>query len=220
MTTRSMAVRLLSVNVGLPGVIGMRGDEPVVSGIAKQPVAPGLRRLEVVGLEGDGQADLVNHGGRDKAVYAYPSEHLPAWSAELDMTCGPATFGENLTTEGVNEDDVCIGDTWVWGDAILEVAQPRFPCYKLALHVRRPDLPKRLVASGRTGWYLRVLRPGTVSPHDEVRILARHGAGVSVLTAHLAGLPGRLEPEAVDRVRDLAPLAEAWKRRLASAKLA
>ncbi len=145
---------------------------------------------------------------------------MPAWSAELGITCGPSSFGENLTTEGVTEDEVCIGDTWAWGDAILEVAQPRFPCYKLALHARRPDLPKRLVASGRTGWYLRVLHPGTVSPRDEVRILARHDAGVSVLIAHLAGLPGRLEPEAVDRVRDLVPLAEAWKRRLANAKLA
>ncbi len=198
----------------------MRGDEPVLSGIAKQPVAAGPRHLGPVGLEGDGQADLVNHGGRDKAVYAYPSEHLPSWSTELDMTCGPATFSENLTTEGATEEEICIGDTWGWGDAILEVAQPRFPCYKLALHAGRPDLPKRLVASGRTGWYLRVLQPGIVGRHQEIRILTRHAAGVTVLQAHLAGLRGRLDPARVAEIRALAPLAEAWKRRVGQASSA
>ncbi len=217
MTTRSATLRLLSVNVGLPTVIGMRGDDPVISGIAKQPVAAGPRRLGSAGLEGDGQADLVNHGGRDKAVYAYPAEHLPSWSAELNMICGPATFGENLTIEGATENDVSIGDIWAWGDAILEIAQPRFPCYKLALHTDRPDLPKRLVASGRTGWYLRVLRPGMVDPHEEIQILTRHDAGVTVLQAHLAGLRGRLDPSDVERIRGLVPLAEAWKRRVTSA---
>ncbi len=216
----SATIRLLSVNVGLPSVIGMRGEEPVVSGIAKQPVTAGPRHLSLVGLEGDGQADLVNHGGRDKAVYAYPSEHLPVWSAELGMICRPATFGENLTTEGVTEEDVCIGDTWAWGDAILEVAQPRFPCYKLALHADRPDLPKHLVSSGRTGWYLRVLRPGIVVPHEDIRVLTRHAAGVTVLQAYLAGLPGRLDPVRVAEIGALAPLADVWRRRVGRASSA
>lgn len=209
-----LVIRLQSVNVGNPRILGMRDGQPVMSGIAKQPVSPAPLQLRTEGLDGDGQADLVNHGGLDKAVYAYPAEHLPRWSAELGMPCGPATFGENLTTEGLTETEVCIGDIWAWGTAILEVAQPRFPCYKLAMHTQRPKVPKLLVASGRTGWYLRVLRPGLVAPDAEIRVLSTHEAGVSVLQAHLAGLAGRVDAAEVRRIREIAPLAEVWRQRL------
>ena len=111
--------------------------EPVMSSIAKRAVADGTTLwLSPLNLAGDAQADLTVHGGPDKAVYAYPSEHLPWWSEELGEDLGPAPFGENLSTIGVTEDDVGLGDVWSWGEALLEVCQPRTPCFKLALHRR------------------------------------------------------------------------------------
>jgi MOSC domain-containing protein YiiM len=163
-----------------------------VSAIGKRPVAAATLRLEVLNLEGDRQADLRVHGGPDKAVYAYPSEHLPRWNAELrtEPAMGPGTFGENLTTVGWLEDEVRIGDIWAWGEAYLQITQPRSPCYKLALVTGRPDLLKRLVESGRTGWYLRVLQPGRVPIAGPMRLVKRHPAGITVLDAHRAASPG------------------------------
>jgi len=159
--------------VGKPELLGLHRGQRITSGIAKRPVTAEFLWLDRLNLEGDAQADLEVHGGPDKAVYAYPSEHLPAWSAELGQDLGPAAFGENLSTAGGTEDDVCIGDRWHWGDAVLEVCQPRTPCFKLAMHRGRGDIGRLLRTSGRTGWYLRVLQlgrvpvagPVTVEPH-------------------------------------------------------
>ena len=131
--------------------------------------------------------------GRDKAVYAYPVEHLPLWNDELGTDFGPGTFGENLTTAGWLEDDVRIGDVWAWGEARLQVSQPRSPCYKLATVTGRPDLLKRFVRTGRTGWYLRVLQPATVPVAGPIQVIERDPAGISVLLAHRASLPGALD---------------------------
>src|SRR4051794_39780264 len=129
-------IRLAAVNVGTPTVLAVARGENVYSGIRKAPVPPSaLLWLSSLNLAGDGQADLSVHGGPDKAVYAYPSEHLGPWTEELaEGDLGPAAFGENLSTIGVEEADVRIGDEWSWGDAHLQVCQPRWPCFKLALH--------------------------------------------------------------------------------------
>lgn len=179
-------VGLISVNVGLPDVIGTRHGEPVFSGIGKRPVATATVYLDVLNLEGDRQADLRVHGGPYKAVYAYPSEHLASWKEELepDLPFGPGTFGENLTTTGWLEEDVRIGDTWSWGDAVLQVTQPRGPCYKLAMVTGRPDLVKRVIQSGRTGWYLRVLRPGTAPVAGPIAVVSRQPNAPTVLQVH------------------------------------
>lgn len=207
-------VRLVSVNVGLPRVIGdTRWGKPIRSGIVKQPVTTASIYLDTLNLDGDRQADLTVHGGRDKAVYAYPVEHLPLWNDELGTDFVPGSFGENLTTAGWLEDDVRIGDVWAWGDARLQVSQPRSPCYKLATVAGRPDLLKRLVRTGRTGWYLRVLRPGTVPVAGPIQVIERDPAGVSVLLAHRASLPGalaRVDVEAVALVDALAPDWRQW----------
>lgn len=214
-TVRSPAVpelRLVSVNVARPRVIGaLRSGEPVVSGIAKKPVRADTLVLDALNLDGDRQADLAVHGGPDKAVYAYPAEHLPRWNAELGVSFGPGTFGENLTTAGWLEDEVRIGDVWAWGAARLQVAQPRSPCYKLALVTGRPDLPKRLVRNGRTGWYLRVLAPGTVPIAGPIRVVERHPAGVTVLRAHRASLPNGADRTEIEAVAGVAALAESWR---------
>ncbi len=158
------AVELVSVNVAEPQIIGTFRGKPITSGIAKQPVGQEMLRLDWLNLEGDRQADLRVHGGTDKAVYAYPSEHILRWNADLkpEAPFGPGTFGENLTTRGWLEDAVHIGDIWAWGDALLQVSEPRHPCYKLGMRTGRRDVIKRMEANGRSGWYLRVLQPGLV----------------------------------------------------------
>jgi MOSC domain-containing protein YiiM len=205
-------VRLVSVNVGLPRVIGdTRWGKPIRSGIVKQPVTAASIYLDTLNLDGDRQADLTVHGGRDKAVYAYPVEHLPLWNDELGTAFVPGTFGENLTTAGWLEDDVRIGDVWAWGEARLQVSQPRSPCYKLATVTGRPDLLKRLVHTGRTGWYLRVLRPATVPVAGPIQVIERDPAGVNVLLAHRASLPGALGPSEVETVARVDALASDWR---------
>ncbi len=209
---RASDVRLVSVNVGQPRVIGAsRWGKPIRSGIAKQPVTAASIHLDTLNLDGDRQADLTVHGGSDKAVYAYPSEHLPRWNDELGTEFGPSTFGENLTTAGWLEDDVRIGDVWAWGEARLQVSQPRSPCYKLATITGLPDLLKRLVRTGRTGWYLRVLQPATVPVAGPIRVIERDSAGISVLLAHRAIVPGALDRDEAEAVARVDALAADWR---------
>jgi MOSC domain-containing protein YiiM len=180
-------IEIVEVNVGVPQRLGSRQGAKVYSAIAKRPLERGTTLwLSLFNLSGDGQADLSVHGGPDKAVYCYPSEHLPAWEAELGETLATAPFGENLSTRGVLESDVCIGDQWRWDQAVLEVCQPRWPCFKLALYRGRSDIQLRMRASGRTGWYLRVLEPGEVTVGSDIEVTRRDPARLSVADAHLA----------------------------------
>lgn len=207
------SINVVTVNVGMPKALGYRQGSMVYSGIAKQPVANGTSLwLSLGNLAGDAQADLSVHGGRDKAVYAYPSEHLPAWRAELDDPLGPAPFGENLSTRGAVEHDVAIGDLWRWDHAVLQVCQPRWPCFKLAMHRGRSDIQQRMRASGRTGWYLRVLEPGEVTVGSPLEIIERHPARLSVADAHRAMADRRLSNrELVAALAQLGPLAAGWR---------
>ncbi len=146
-------MKVVSLNVGLPRIVEVEGGS-VLTSIFKEPVG---RRLRVtrLNLEGDQQSDLTVHGGVDKAVYAYPSEHYEEWRRELpDVDFSWAAFGENLTIEGLLE-DVRIGDRFRIGSAEFVVTQPRLPCYKLAIRLGRKDVLKRMLRSGRTGFYLR-----------------------------------------------------------------
>jgi MOSC domain-containing protein YiiM len=209
---RSSEVRLVSVNVGQPRIIGAtRWGKPIQSGIVKQPVTASSIILDTLNLDGDRQADLTVHGGRDKAVYAYSVEHLPLWNDELGTDFGPGTFCENLSTMGWLEDEVCIGDVWAWGEARLQVCQPRSPCYKLATITGRPDLLKRLVRTGRTGWYLRVLQPAMVPVAGPIQVIERDPAGISVLIAHRASVPGGLDRAEVEAVARVDALAADWR---------
>jgi MOSC domain-containing protein YiiM len=207
------SVGLRAVNVGLPALIGTHRGRPAISAIAKLPVAGADELwLSRTGLEGDGQADLVDHGGPDKAVYAYPSEHLPAWAAELEQPeLGPAPFGENLSTAGWTEPDVGIGDRWRWGDAVLEVCQPRWPCYKLAIHRGRGDISRLMKDNGRTGWYLRVLEAGSVPVAGPISVIHRHPAGVTVFAVHQAARPGQARPEEIEGYLTVDALADEWQ---------
>ena len=205
-------VRLAAVNVGTPTLLGeLRGDG-VWSGIRKHRVAPDTRLwLSWLDLAGDGQADLDVHGGPDKAVYAYPSEHLTTWADELGQHLGDAPFGENLSTIGVLEQHVGIGDVWQWGSARLQVTQPRWPCYKLSMFRGREDIGPRMRTSGRTGWYLRVLGPGDVPVAGPIEVAQRDDAGITVRDAHLAMLDRHMSPERLREVAEHPALAEQWR---------
>ncbi len=210
-----MRIELVSVNVLQPEYLGDHRGHRITSGIAKRPTTAEYLWLDWVNLEGDAQADLEVHGGPDKAVYAYASEHLPKWAAELGEELGPAPFGENLSTAGGTEDDVCIGDKWYWGDAVLEVCQPRSPCFKLSMHRGRGDIGRLFRNSGRTGWYLRVLQPGRVPVAGPITV-EPHPIGATVAVVHEATKPGAAPLEVIQALLGVEPLAMEWKLFLAS----
>ncbi len=162
-----MGPTLISVQVGVPRTVMLNG-EAISTGIFKSPVRMRIH-MGALDLEGDQQADLTVHGGRDKAVYAYPSEHYPFWKMQLPGVEFPwGAFGENLTTSGWLEKDVCVGDRFATGSAEVVVTQPRLPCFKLNLKFDRDDMIKRFLASGFTGFYFRVLREGEIGAGDEI----------------------------------------------------
>ena len=172
-------MKLVSLQVGRPRKVRWRRTW-ITTGIYKEPVE-GRVMLRRHNLEGDGQADLTVHGGWDKAVYVYPSEHYADWQEELPGIPLPyGVFGENFTTEGLDEDSVHIGDRFRIGGAVVEVTQPRMPCFKLGIRFGRADMPKRFHLSGRCGFYLAVLEEGQVGAGDSVERLARSDGQVSV----------------------------------------
>jgi len=171
-------MRIISVNVGQPREI----ETPqgiVLTSIFKSPVERVTARNH--NLSGDRQSDLSVHGGPYKAVYAYPHEHYKYWASELpDHKLTPGNFGENLSIEGLTEEQAHIGDQFRIGSAILEVTQPRMPCFKLALRFGRRDMVKRFWRSGRSGFYLSIAQEGELAPGDEIERLTTQPDSVSV----------------------------------------
>src|SRR5277367_281613 len=164
--------QLLSINVGLPRDVAWRGEK-VYTAIWKQPVQGriAVRRLNV---EGDGQGDLAGHGGEHRAVMVYQMDAYHYWEAQLgrnDFSFGQ--FGENFTIEGLPDDEVCIGDRYRIGGALFEATQPRVTCYRVGIRLDEPRMPALLTASGRPGFYLRVLHEGDVGAGDEIVRVAR-----------------------------------------------
>jgi MOSC domain-containing protein YiiM len=205
-----MELRLLSVCVGRPKVIAHINGESVRSGIAKLPVVHDSVFVGTTNIAGDRQADLSVHGGPDKAVYAYPADNWRWWETEQTLPCMPNTFGENLTLEGADEMQVSIGDRFRWGDAELEVSQPRGPCYKLALHTRRANTPSIMTISARSGWYLRVTREGEAPPHGTLTRIHASG-GPSVRDAFVAAYHPRISETDRRAVFEIPELAENWR---------
>jgi len=203
-------MKILSVNVGLPREVAWQG-KLVTTGIFKDPVKSPvmLRRLN---LDGDGQADLTVHGGVTKAVYAYPSEHYAFWRAELptmDLPLG--MFGENLTTEGLLEDAVYIGDRFRVGEAELMVTEPRMPCYKLGIKFGRADIIKRFLASRRSGFYFAVTREGMVSAGDALELIGREQQDISVADITRLYAFEKDDVKALRRAIEVEALPENWK---------
>ncbi len=201
---------LISVQVAVPRTVLLDGEE-VSTGIFKMPVQKRLQ-MRALNLDGDRQADLSVHGGRDKAVYAYPSEHYAFWKKELPETELPwGSFGENLTTQGLAESDVCLGDRFAIGEAEVVVTQPRIPCIKLNLKFQREDMAKRFLASRHTGFYFRVLREGEIGAKDEIVRIAQDENRVSIADALKVylGMPGTKELR--ERALRVKYLSDAWR---------
>jgi MOSC domain-containing protein YiiM len=172
-------MKVVAVSVGLPREVEWRG-QTVRTSIWKEPVN-GPVRVRRVNLEGDHQSDLSVHGGAQKAIYVYPSEHYEYWRQELPGTELPwAVFGENFTTLGLLEAEMHIGDRLQISSAEFVVTQPRLPCFKLGIRFGRPDMVKRFLQSGRTGFYLSVLREGHVAAGDAIMHVRDQDAGVAV----------------------------------------
>ncbi len=201
-----MAARLLSVNVGTPLDYTWLG-RTLRSSIVKHPV-PGPVAVLSTHLEGDEQADPRQHGGADKALYAYAVEDYAWWSTELGRPLGPATFGENLTTMGLDLASAVVGERWHVGSAILEVSEPRTPCWKLGMRMGDAAFPRKFGAARRAGVLLRVVQQGSLRTGDtiEVRTVPAHGVTAAEVIAMYYGDP-------VDRGRVLAApqLAKHWR---------
>jgi len=204
-------MKLLSVNVGLPREIEWKG-KMVRTSIFKEPV-PGRVRVTKLNLHGDQQSDLTVHGGIDKAVYVYPSEHYSFWREELPGTDLPwGMFGENFTTEGALDDKtVFIGDRFRIGSAEFAVTSPRMPCYKLGIRFGRPDIIKRFLQSGRAGFYLAVLQEGEAGAGDSIELLARDEQGVTVAEIVNLYTVDAANQDLLRRVSELSALPQSWR---------
>ena len=203
-------MQLVSVNVGLPREVAWHG-RVVRTSIWKDPVE-GLVHVSSLNVAGDQQSDLSVHGGKEKAVYAYPREHYEYWRRELPATdLAWGVFGENFTTEGLLEPDIRIGDRIRVGSAEFLVTQPRMPCFKLGVRFGRDDMVKRFLRSGRSGFYLAVIREGEVASGNSLEFVGRDEHGVTVADIASLYARDRDNEDLLRRAVDVPALPESWK---------
>ena len=203
-------MQLLSVNVGLPREIEWNG-KIVRTSIFKEPVI-GRVRVTRLNVDGDQQSDLTVHGGPDKAVYAYPSEHYRFWRGELpDMDLAWGIFGENFTTDGLREDTLHVGDRLRVGSAEFVVTQPRMPCFKLGIRFNRSDMMKRFLQSGRTGFYLEVAIEGEIAAGDSIELLERDQHNITVADIVNLYLEDATNQDMLRRASKLPSLPNSWR---------
>jgi len=202
---------IISVNVGEPREVPWKGTR-VSTSIFKNPV-DGPVEVKTLNLHGDRQADLTVHGGPYKAVYGYPSEHYPYWRGQLPEADFPwGAFGENITTEGLFEDSLHIGDRLHVGSALLMVTQPRMPCYKLTIRFDRDDMIKRFIESHTSGFYFSVMEEGELAAGSSMEIVHRDPNAVSVADiVRLYYNHGRGESDLLRRAINLEALPASWR---------
>lgn len=186
--------------------------------------ASGAQQVNLLGFEKDAQADLSVHGGVDKAIHHYAADHYPLWEAEQDIAPGsvPAAFGENISTYGMTESDLCIGDVFQMGSAVVQISQGRQPCWKLNRHTDNPKMAFRFQQTGRTGWYYRVLEAGHVEAGDEMHLMDRPNERWTVYRVTRARLTRQIGREDALILADMPELAAGWRdafRKFAAGKL-
>ncbi|HET9773614.1 MAG TPA: MOSC domain-containing protein [Nitrososphaeraceae archaeon] len=203
-------MRVISVNVGLPIKVNF-GKEIVTTAIFKNPIKHRIK-LYKLNLEGDKQADLTVHGGIDKAVYSYPSEHYKFWKKEIkDFEYSWGTFGENLTTEGLLEDLVNIGDQFRIGSAKVVATQPRMPCYKLAVRFGRMDIIRRFMESERSGIYFKVAQEGEIGVEDKIELIKSDENKVTIRDIVRLQTNGGRDTEMMNRAIKVKDLPDGWR---------
>ncbi|PKM09947.1 MAG: MOSC domain-containing protein [Gammaproteobacteria bacterium HGW-Gammaproteobacteria-10] len=207
-------MKLLSINVAEPVAVEQAGRS-VATAIFKKPVA-GPVYVGRMNLDGDRQGDSKNHGGADKAVYAFSYDHYAYWSAVLNKPDMPyGQFGENLSIAGLDEALINIGDQLEIGGCLLEVSQPRIPCFKLGLALDVPNMPRLFIERGATGIYFRVLREGEIATGDPVEIVRRGRHQLAVKTLFTSYFdPQRQNPEALATALEIPELALEWRRKI------
>jgi len=216
-----MLPTLTSLQIGRTRELGIPGsreplDKPWVSGFYKEPITAPVA-LSLFNLDGDEQADLENHGGCDKAICCYAAEHYPSWREALALPEMPyGAFGENFTIDGLNEETICLGDQYTIGTAVVEVSQPRQPCWKLARRWRIKELSAVVIETGRTGWYLRVIQPGIVQEGQELALLARPFPDWPIARANEIFYRGKHDADASEALGAVLALAENWREHLLS----
>jgi MOSC domain-containing protein YiiM len=203
-------MKLLNIQVGKPIVVGDTADRPWTTGFYKAAVV-GPVSVGHTNLAGDGQADLTNHGGPDKAICVYPQDHGDYWQAELGLPLPPGAFGENFTTQGMVEADVCIGDIFTCGTTTLQVSQPRQPCWKLARRWQIKDLAARVEKTGRTGWYFRVLSEGTVQAPADLVLIQRPYPQWTITAANTAMRLRAKDAQAARALASCPALSAGWQ---------
>ncbi len=203
-------MRVESLNIGLPQR-EVFGEKEIISGICKRPVDVPLR-LTDTGFEGDGVGDTKHHGGRDKAVCVYSLDHYPYWENVLERMLQPPVFGENLSVSHLSEDDVCVGDIFTVGTALVQVSQPRQPCKTLSALHGRNDMARLVVNSGRTGFYFRVLEEGTVKKGDALILREKDLHGVTLSYANRIFHHERKNCEGIMNILAVPALSESWKK--------
>jgi len=199
---------LLSVQTGRTAPLG---PEHVPSAFVKTARSGGVA-VGLLGLDGDEQADLAVHGGPEKAVYAYAASHFPDWAARfpgLNFTGG--AMGENLTVTGMREADICVGDIHAIGTALLQVCQPRQPCFKFSLRHNNNHLPKAMVKSGQSGWYYRVLQTGALKAGDAVILKDRPNPDFPFTRLVEIVYRGKATREEIARLAEMSGLASQWR---------
>ena len=204
---------VVSVNVGVPREIDTpRG--PVITAIFKTPTDRRLR-VEPHNLEGDRQADLSVHGGENKAVYSYPIEHYPVWSDELGRTdLEHGQFGENLTTRGLLERELRVGDVFSIGTAVLQISQPRAPCFKLGIRMGDAGFVKTFLRGGRPGFYFRIVESGELGVDDEVKRIERGATGITVHEVWELSYGGGTNLDRMKLALEIPTLGDEWRRPL------
>ncbi len=215
-----LKMTLLSIQVGTPksyGAVDAKelDDRLWTTGFFKAPIS-GPIRVSETNLEGDAQADLKNHGGVDKAVCCYPKDHWPHWENDLNISLPNGAFGENFTTLGADENQVCIGDLFECGTAVFQISQPRQPCWKLARRWRIKDLAAKVERTGKTGWYFRIIRAGHIEAGSQLVLAERPFPEMTVAYANEVMHQLKHDFAAARRLASCPLLSESWKTTLSA----
>ncbi|MFC4777036.1 MOSC domain-containing protein [Paenibacillus sp. GCM10023252] len=201
--------KVLSINIGRKAPVTYQNKQ-LLTGIYKQPTE-GSINLTLLNFDGDEQADLQYHGGRDKAVCVYPSEHYAHWSEVIGAELTPGAFGENITTQHLLEPHVYIGDIYRLGSALVQVSQPRQPCFKLSVKWGQPKLPLYVQTTGYTGYYFRVLQEGSAAQGDELHLQERVPNSLSIQEANLIMYDKEADAARIRSLLDVPALSDSWR---------